>query len=198
MITHIDLRQIIGDHFRPFRFREGRKFSWPKMTLTLAVPAGLGIAMSFRHPVISDKYQVTFLTVFGVIAAVMTALLPIVRSVVDVSLRKTPYTLAERHLWNLQKVRLEVLRGLYTSICMSVIYLVFSLVPLIALQIVGLPLYLKQLIAACIYFVGFAVAVAFLEVISGVYLVLNAHAEEVDKELEKLQPVDNGPSETRV
>jgi hypothetical protein len=196
MISYIDIRPIIADHFYPFHFRKGRQFSWPRTVLTVILPAAGAIALSFRHPVIAEKYQVTFLTVFGLIGAVMTALLPIVQSVVGVSLRSERYTLAQKHLWNQQKVRLEVLRGLYSSICMSVIYLVFSLVPLIALQINGLPFVAKQAIAAMIYFVGLAVATCFLEVISGVYLVLDAHAAEVDKELERLSPPD--PNESAV
>jgi hypothetical protein len=48
--------------------------------------------------------------------------------------------------------------------------------------------WIKQGISASIYFVGLAVAVSFLQVISGVYLVLESQAKQVDQKLKDLAP----------
>lgn len=190
MATDIDIRPIFMDFLRPFRFRKGRKFSFGHLAFSLLLPLALGILLSFKHPIIAERYQITILTVFGVIAAVMTALLPVVQYVVGVGLPEERYTRAQHAAWEHQIARLQVLRSLYSTISVAVVLLVFSLVPLMLLQVNWFPDGVKQGISASIYFVGFATAISFLQVISGVYLVLEAQAKEFDQKLKDLAPKD--------
>jgi hypothetical protein len=188
MATDIDIRPIFSDFFHPFRFGGKRKFSVPHFLWTIVLPAAWGAWLSTKHPAISDKYQVTLLTAFGAIAAVMTALLPVVQYVVGADLQSTRYSESQRSQWQHQVDRLNVLRGLYSTISVSVILLVFALVPLTLLQVAWFPPEAKQAISASIYFVGGAVAISFLQVVSGVYLVLNAQASQIDQRLKDLAP----------
>lgn len=190
MATDIDIFPIFWDFLRPFRFRGGRQFSVGHFCFTLLLPAALGAWVSFKHPVIAERYQITLLTVFGVIAAVMTALLPVVQYVVGVGLPEKPYSEAQHAMWEHQVVRLQVLRSLYSTISVSVILLVLSLVPIMLLQVGWMPPVGKQVISASIYAIGFAVAISFLQVTSGVYLVLEAQAKEIDQKLKDLAPRD--------
>lgn len=187
--SELDIWPIFSDFFRPFKFKGGRKFSVIHLFWTMVLPAALAVWFSFKHPVIPDKYQITLLTVFGVIAAVMTALLPVVQYVVGADV-KNKYTESQRAEWEHQVDRLQVLRGLYSTISVAVILLVFSLVPLTLLQVDWLPKEAKQVVSASIYFIGVATAISFLQVISGVYLVLESQAKQVDQKLKDLEPKD--------
>jgi hypothetical protein len=191
MATDLDIGPIIWDFLHPFSFRKGRRFSFSHLLWTIISPAAVAIWLSFKYPVIDPQYQVTLLTVFGLIAAVMTSLLPVVQYVVGLDIPKERYPEAKYAAWEHQVVRLNVLRSLYATISFSVILLVFSLVPLIFLQTAWIPPNGKQVISASIYFVGLAVSVSFLQVISGVYLVLEAQAREYDQKLRDLAPPDN-------
>jgi len=188
MATDIDLVPIFYDFLHPFSFREGRKFRLSHFAFSVLLPAAVAVWLSFKHPVISERYQATLLVVFGAIAAVMTAILPVVQYVVGVGLPAERYKPTQHAAWEHQVTRLQVLRGLYSTISVSVILLVFALIPALLLQVQWLPGWAKQTTSGSIYFVGLAVAVSFLQVISGVYIVLDAQAKEYDQKLKDLKP----------
>src|SRR5580698_572570 len=140
MATDLDIRPIIWDFVRPFSYRRGRQFNFRHTFWAVVVPIAYAALFSFRHPKIAETYQVMFLGAFGLVAAVMTALLPMVQYIVGIDV-KEKYSEAQFASWQHQIARLEVLRNLYSAICMSVFGLVFSLVPLGLLQVPSLPIW---------------------------------------------------------
>jgi hypothetical protein len=188
MLNHVSLRPIISDRFRPFRLDSGRRFSFMHFALTFVLPVLVATWVCVRYPVIDKEYQVTLLTIFGIIAAVLTALLPIVQSVVGNFTLPERYTPAQSARWQNQRVRLEVLRGLYSAISWAVVLLVLSLVPMLLLQVESFPGLLKRFIAFLIYFVALSVAVCFLEIVVGVYQVLEDQARQIAQQLKDARP----------
>lgn len=190
MAHELDVFRIIADSFCPFKFRRGRRFSFRHFCVSFVLPAALGAWQSFRHPAIDSKYQVGLFAAFGAVAAVLTAILPVIQYLVGLGLPEHKYKPSEFLAWEAQVVRLEVVRELYSSISTGVILLVFSGAPILALQFDWLPATLKQLCSALIFFVGFAVAISFLQIITGVYDVLEHQAKEIDDKLDKISPDD--------
>jgi hypothetical protein len=132
------------------------------------------------------------LTVMGIVAAVMVALLPVVQFIVGEGLKGERYRESQYSAWKHQVARHQLSVDLYSSISWSVVLSVFSLAPLLLLQIPRLPVVLKWVCSVSIYFVGFSLALLFLEITSGVYLVLKAQADEVDRKLKDTEPKDVG------
>lgn len=191
MATEIDITPIVSDYFHPFKFGQSRRFSWHRFALSVGLPLVLALALSWPHPVIAEKYQMSILTVIGIIAAVMVAMLPVVQYIVGVGVQAEPYREAQYSVWKHQVARHQVSVGLYSSISWAVVLSVFSAVPLLLLQIPSLPHSAKWIFSVAIYFVGFALAILFLEITSGVYLVLKAQANEIDQKLKDLAPKDD-------
>ncbi len=130
------------------------------------------------------------LTIMAIIATVMVAMLPVVQYIVGTGIQSTRYSEAQYAAWKHQVARHQTSVALYSSISWSVVLTVGSLLPLLILQAPTLPLFIKWFCSVTIYFVGFSLGVLFLEITSGVYLVLKAQAAEVDQKLKDLAPRD--------
>ena len=182
--------QILRDHFSPFRFSKGRRFSVRQLILFLVVPLVAGIGLAWLHPVISDKHQGTFLAVYSILGAVLIGLLPIAQNVLAFSAPTTEkeYSEAEYESWKQQISRLQVLRELYADICYTVILLVISLAPIMFLESSVIPPIAKHAIVTFVYFVGVSVAMSFLHITSSVYLVLDHHAKHIHANLVRHGP----------
>jgi hypothetical protein len=191
MSTDIDITPIVSDYFHPFKFGQGRQFSWQRFTVSICLPLALALALSWRYRVIADAYQMIILAMVGIVSAVMVAMLPIIQYIVGVGIKDSRYSEAQYSVWKYQVARHQVSVGLYSSISWSVVLSVFSAIPLLLLQIPSLPLAIKWLSSVAIYYVGFALAILFLEITSGVYLVLKAQADEIDRKLKDLEPKDS-------
>jgi hypothetical protein len=188
MATDIDISPIVSDYFRPFKFGQGRRFSWGRFVLSVCLPFSLALVLSWRHHVIAEQYQMSILTVILFVAAAMVAMLPVVQYIVGTGIQNTPYTEAQYAVWRHQVARHQTSVGLYSSISWAVVLSVFSMVPLLLLQVPRLPATIKWISSVSIYFVGFSLAILFLEITSGVYLVLKAQAAEVDQRLKDSEP----------
>jgi uncharacterized membrane protein len=80
------------------------------------------------------------------------------------------------------------LRELYADICFTVLLLIVSLVPILTSGAGALSPWLRAALVVIIYFVGFSVAMSFLHIACGVYLVLSHQADQIQSTL-----VKNGP-----
>ena len=189
MIFHnISLRPILSDRLRPPSFPDGKRFNAKHFALIFVLPFVAAVALALRYPVINKDYQPTILAIFGMVAAVLTALLPIIPAVIGNVQVKDKYERSQHAVWVNLANRLDVLRGLYSAISWAVILLVLSLVPVLILQIQNLPALVGQILAGMIYFVGLSVAVAFLEIVAGVYQVLMDQAKQISQKLKDSKP----------
>lgn len=188
MFHYINIWLIVKNHFSPFRFGHDRKFSLPYFFVFFVIPLAIAFALTWRFGAVRDTDIGNFLTVFSVVAAVMTALMPVVQSIVGLADFDTRFGESQKRLYHQQIVRLQVLRELYAEISFSVILLVFALVPLICLEIDSIAPWVRKGMSGFVYFVAAAVALSFLHIIMGIYLVLEVQAHEANRKL-----ADNAP-----
>lgn len=193
MIHRLDIRAIIKDHYCPFVVHKGRRFSLPFFGLFFLIPSAAGAALAMTVGYVNLTLIPLVLAAFGVLAAVMTGLLPIIHTVVGhtrdfVKLEPGRKIEGEREI-----IRIETLRELYSTISYSVIVLTAGIVVAVALVFVlppdgantttpvaPYPRYydvLARIFSGFVYFVGASTILSFLNIAVGVYAALEEHAE---------------------
>lgn len=191
MIDRLDIFPIIKDHYCPFRYGEGRRFSWSFLLLFFVAPTAIGILLAWKVGYVDSVQIPLVLSAYSVLAAVMTGLLPIIHAVVGQS--RTPETLDVGQRLEIDRalIRIETLRELYSTISYSVIVLTIGVVVTVALVFVlpstSAPLGDRRVVAlvlsGLVYFVGASTMLSFLNIAVGVYAALEDQAKRTTQEL---------------
>jgi len=198
MLGRINPRRIIRDQFRPFVHGEQRRFSPSSLFLFGILPALIGVGTGLLiGPITGTTAVGLFMAVFSLMAAVLTAMISIVHSVLGSTKIKDKYAPGEFVIVRIERTRIEVLREIHTNISFSVIVLVGSLVPLLAL-LITLPNWLAHTLTSIVFAVAAVVALTVVSILVGIYDVLDNEAHRAAEKLENaasevVDPTANTP-----
>ena len=200
MLRRVNIAKIVTDHFCPYRFGKGRRFSFGFSFLFAVVPLGLGWTLHALIGGIQSDDVALIVTVLSILAAVFTALLPIVHSVIGQSPAADAYDEGARLERDREQIRIESLRESYSAICYAVLLLISGVA--VATILAALPSLssmddagstlsvgerflrlVKSAASVFIYFVSTSTLLTLLNVIVGVYVALDDQAENITKRL---------------
>lgn len=201
----INAVRILRDHFSPFCLDGVRRLNKSRVLWFIVVPVAVGSVVTWRLGRAPDVLQAVFLTVFTISAGVLTALLPVVQSMVTQT-EMSEYAPSQLLKHQRRMLRLRTLRDLYANIIYTVTLNILGLLPVLGLTITNPQFAASQPVITvmervfacfltwCIYFVFSSLAIALFYIVSGIYLVLDVQAEEITtSSARKFHPL--GPAE---
>ena len=192
-----ELRNIICAHYCPHVTVQGRKFSLSALLIYGALPLGVGMALCGQLGQPKETYLALLIAVYGVLAAVLVGLLPIVYSIADNTF--TRHSEGQYPSVQRERRRLQVLQDLYATISYGTILLVLAVGALIAFVFVPGPLaggpdgMLVSVLLTIVYAVGCSTVLSVFRVATGVFTAMEDQVERVKvllDEAERAPPVE--------
>ena len=182
------LWQIARDRFCPYRFSDGRRLSWARLLFGLFLPAGVGIAAGWYTDAIQSTHSATLLAVQAVIMAVLTGVLAVTHTLVGLAKREMKFDPGQSQMHRREVAKLQLLRDIQSNISFAVLLLLVATVPVIILEFQTQHVWISKAASGFIYFAAVALAMSSLEVLSSIYLSLEAFADDVQQQLEEHGP----------
>jgi len=179
MLDRVSPFQIIRDNFCPFSHGVGRQFSKRHFASFAVLPCVGGVVLACTLYGIQPPTAAIIIGVYSIIAAVMTALLAVIHNVIGSTSVEKGFDAGD---WKKKReliLQLEVLRELYANASYAVLILVGGLGPLVAL-LFDLPCVARVVLSGAVHAVSISVVLSFLSVITGIYLVLDTQAKNMD------------------
>lgn len=189
----LDPRQIVGDRFRIFYQNGTRPWSAASFLVFCLLPILLGLALVAFLGVPPPSTISLIVASFGILAAVLVGLLPVIHGLVSQAKIERAYTLGEVRIGELELERLRSLRELYAVIAFSILVLVFGvaaatflaaiyeLAPLpekSATRLAGWWEWSALASSFLVYSVASSTTLSFIDLASGVYTALESQADE--------------------
>ncbi len=184
-----ELAKILRANFSPHRVGRGRVFSPVELIIYGIIPLAGGAALSWRLGRPSEEYLALLIAVYGVLAAVLVGLLPIVYSIASGTY--TAHAKGEYPAIDHERRRLEVLQDLYSTISYGTILLVAALASLIAMLFLPDPATSDNtestlaVLECFVYFVGCSTILSILNVAMGVFTSMEDQVCKAKERLEK-------------
>ncbi len=157
----------------------------------LGIPALLAYLLHGRFGNVGHEQLPTFLAVYGILAAVVVGLLPLVYTIIGQTDTSREYTPGQRPLAERELTRIYTLQDLYSTISYSTFLLVVSIFCCIMIGIMPSDTatqadWMRVLIAALsgtTYFVGVSTAISILDVGNGVFDAMNDQVDAAEQEI---------------
>ena len=187
MLNRVNVIVLLRDQYRPYRHLHGRRWHLGHVMLFGIVPACVGVGAGLLVGPLNAAAAGTMIAAFSVLAAVMTALVSVVHSLVGNVRIPEPFDPGARRVAEQVVARLEVLRELYTSITFAVLTQVFGVV-ILTLTFLPLPVWVDSTLTCLALGVAAVALMVLLTVALGVYQSLTDEADRRENELRKAAP----------
>lgn len=179
------LREIARAHFSEYLADDAgsRPFRLRRLFVFAIVPLLVGVLLSWKLGPPGSGHLTLIAAVYAVVTSVLVGLIPLAQSVIAQIAPNRLYQAGERRLADQEINRIQTLQGLHAAISYATILLVASLGACV-LTVFLLPVVdirgwkeVAYCTAAIIYTVGASTALTFLDVATGVFEVMENHAD---------------------
>lgn len=182
MLYRISPGLIFRHHFSVVDTKGIRRFSFVQLLLHGLLPAAIGCAAGFLSgPLTSVTSIGMVIAVFSLVATVLTAMISVIYAVLAGDSRPLP-TRDQPFLKDNELARLAAIRSLQSNVAFCVIVLLASILPSILL-LATLPFWIAHTITLVVFSVAAMVALSMIDILVGVYDVLENEAEERAKDI---------------
>lgn len=194
-LLRLNPARILADRFRVSYDNGDRRRSALSFCIFAALPVALGLLLTWLLSVPPGATIALIVASFGILAAVLVGLLPVIHGLVSQANVERGYTLGEMKIGELELARLRSLRELYAVIAYSILLLILGVAASTALaalyelsplepvesRAMGLVDWMYLVASFLIYFVASSTAFSFFDLASGVYDALESQADESER-----------------
>jgi hypothetical protein len=152
----------------------------------LAFPVAMSAALAAVAGAIDGDLVVVVIAILSIAAAVLTGLIAVLQNIVG-GIRIDAFLESERMLYRHTRSKLNVLRSLYADIAFTVLVLLIALVASGFLY-ADINHHINLACSGLIYYAAISLGLSLVHIISGVYLVLDVQANDLERRLRANAP----------